>query len=201
MVPSTYVRKLRFNDVGCWFVIVSRYFVLLNNYVTLGLQKDVFLMKPDIRHFFVRSGDVWKVRHSYPTSWIVNLLCLLLCQNYVISAFLTMTYFLWRQDEVPLWYVALRVEITYGITYGNYVSFLFVIVTYCLFGYNYVIYLFGVVKFFDDVRNRFYFGIFKLRMEKMLQLGFAFVRHCNVCFNTSQLRCLFVRCNYVFWWR
>ena len=150
-----------------------------------------------------------------------------------------------------MWYVALRVEITYGITYGNYVSFLFVIVTYCLFGYNYVIYLFGVVTFlhdvritlyfstfelrtettwklrfvfirfcevfflrynyviylfdvvtfFDDVRNRFYFGTSELRMEKMLQLDFAFVGHCNVFFITSQLRCLFVRWNCIFWWR
>ena len=94
MVHSNYVRKLRFNDAGFWFVIVSRYFVLLNNYVTLSLQKNLFLMKPDIRHFFVRSGNVWKVRHIYPTSWFVNLLCLFLRQIYVISAFLTMTYFL-----------------------------------------------------------------------------------------------------------
>ena len=42
------------------------------------------------------------------------------------------------------------------------------------------------------------FGTFELRMEKMLQLRFAFVRHCNVFFITSQLRCLFVLCNYVF---
>ena len=92
MVLSSYVRKLRFNDVGFWFVIV-RYFVLLNNYVTLGLQKHVFLIKSDIRHFFVRSGDVWKVRHSYVASWFVNLLYLFLRQNYVINAFLIMTYF------------------------------------------------------------------------------------------------------------
>ena len=91
MVRSSYVRKLRFNDVGFWFVIV-RYFVLLNNYVTLGLQKHEFLKKPDIHHFFVRSGDVWKVRHNYLASWFVNLLYLFLRQKYVINAFLTMTY-------------------------------------------------------------------------------------------------------------
>ena len=90
MVRLSYVRKLRLNDVRFWFVIVSRYFVLLNNYVTLGLQKNVFLIK----HFLVRSCDVWKVRHNYPASWFVNLLYLFLRQNYVISAFLTMTYFL-----------------------------------------------------------------------------------------------------------
>ena len=84
--------------------------------------------------------------------------------------------------------------------HGNYVSFLFVIVTYFLLSYNYVIYLFDVVTFFDDVRNRFYFGTFELRMEITLQLRFVFVGHCNVVFITSQLRCLFVRCSYVFRW-
>ena len=34
-------------------------FVLLNNYVTLDLQKHVFVIKSDIRHFFVRSNYVW----------------------------------------------------------------------------------------------------------------------------------------------
>ena len=86
------IRKLRFNDVGFWFVIM-RYFVLLNYYVTLGLQKHVFLVKSDIRHFFVRSGDVWKVRHLYVASWFVNLLYLFLHQNYVINSFFIMTYF------------------------------------------------------------------------------------------------------------
>ena len=83
---------LPFNDVSFWFVLV-RYFVLLNNYVTLGLQKEVFLIKLDIRNIFVRSGDVWKVRHNYLTSWFENLPYLFLRQNYVINAFLTMTYF------------------------------------------------------------------------------------------------------------
>ena len=74
-----------------------RYFVLLNNYVTLGLQKHLFLINSDIRHFFVRSGDVWKVLHDYVLSWFVNLLYLFLRQNYVISAFLIMTYFSLRR--------------------------------------------------------------------------------------------------------
>ena len=47
---SSYLRKLRFNDVGFWFVIVI-YFVLLDNYVTLGLQKHIILIKSDIRQF------------------------------------------------------------------------------------------------------------------------------------------------------
>ena len=62
----------------------------------------------------------------------------------------------------------------------NYLSFLFVIVTYFLVCYKYVIYLLNVVTFFDDLRNRFYFGTFDLHMEITLQLCFVFVRHCNV---------------------
>ena len=92
MVRSSYVRKLRFNDVGFWFVIV-RYFVLLNNYVSLGLQKHVFLIKSDIRHFFIRSDYAWKLPHNYVASWFLNLLYLFLRQSYVINAFLAMTYF------------------------------------------------------------------------------------------------------------
>ena len=93
-----------------------------------------------------------------------------------------------------MWYVALRME----ITYGNYVSFLFVIVTYFLFRHIYVIYLFDVVTIFDDVRITLYFGTFELRMEITLQLRFVFARHCDVFFITSQSRYLFVRCSYVF---
>ena len=128
MVRSSYVRKLRFNDVGFWFVIV-RYFVLLNNYVTLGLQKHVFLIKSDIRHFFVRSGYVWKLRHNYVASWFVNLLYLFLRQNYVINTFLTMTYFSWRSDYVPLWYVSLRMDITFRFRSLLWRIFYFVTIT------------------------------------------------------------------------
>ena len=189
MVRSSYVRKLRFNDVGFWFVIV-RYFVLLNNYVTLGLQKHVFLIKSDIRHFFVRSGDVWKV-----------LRCVLVCQFTVSFPTSELCYkcfcFSWRWDYVPLWYVALRME----ITYGNYVSFLFVIVTYFLFRHNYAIYLFGVVTIFDEVRITLFSCKFELRIEMTWKLRFVFVRHCDVFFISLQLRYLFVWCSYVFWWR
>ena len=45
--------------------------------------------------------------------------------------------------------------------------------TYFLFRYNYVIYLFVVVvTFFDDIRNRYYFATFELRMKITLQLRF-----------------------------
>ena len=80
----------------------------------------------------------------------------------------------------------------------SYVSFLFVIVKY----FHYV----TITLFICLMQLRFWitleigsiFCTFELRMEKMLQLRFAFVRHCNVFFITSQLRCLFVRCNYIF---
>ena len=45
------------------------------------------------------------------------------------------------------------------------VSFLFVIVMYFLLCRNYVIYLFDVVTFVNDVRIKFYFGKFDLRIE------------------------------------
>ena len=83
----------------------------------------------------------------------------------------------------------------------NYVSFLFIIVACFLLCYNYVICLFDVVTFFDDVRNRYYFGTFQLGMEITLQLRFTFVHQCDVFFYFVKLRYLFVRCSYNFWWR
>ena len=141
MVRSSYVRKLRFNDVGFWFVIV-RYFVLLNNYVTLGLQKHVFLIKWDIRHFFVRCY-VWKLRHNYVGSWFVNLLYLFLHQNYVINAFLTMHIFHDIRITFFCGTFALRMKITLKLR--------FIFVRHCdvfLLRHNYVIYLFDVLTFF-----------------------------------------------------
>ena len=70
MGRSSYVRKLRFNDVGFWFLIV-RYFVLLSKYVTLGLQKHVFLIKSDMRHFF---------RTLLRMKIMSKLCCVLVCQ-------------------------------------------------------------------------------------------------------------------------
>ena len=109
MVRSSYVRKLSFNDVGFWFVIVR--YLLLNSYVTLGLQKQ-FVNKSGIHHYFVRSGYVWRLRHNYVASSFVNLLNLFLCQNCVINCFLTMTYFSRRFHEV-----ALCMEITLKICF------------------------------------------------------------------------------------
>ena len=44
--------------------------------MNLGLQKQLFLIKLGIRHFFVRSGYVWRLRQNYIASWFVNLLYL-----------------------------------------------------------------------------------------------------------------------------
>ena len=93
-----------------------------------------------------------------------------------------------------MWYVALRMEITYGITYGNYVSFLFLIVTYFLFRHNYVIYLFDVVTFFDDVRITLYFGTLELRTEITLRNGhFLVTLVCNQNL-TKKIRNYYVIC-------
>ena len=96
-----------------------------------------------------------------------------------------------------MWYVALRIEITHGITYGNYVSFLFVLVTNFLFCPNYFICLFDVVAFLDDVSITLYFGTFELRMGMAWKLHFVFICHCDVFLILSQLRYLFLPCSYV----
>ena len=123
---------------------------------------------------------------SFPTSELCYI-----CFSYNYIFFMTLG---WRSFVVRC--------ITCGSNVWNNVRKLrFVFVRHCdvfLLRYNYVFYFFDVVTFFDDVRN---FGTFELRMEKTLQLRFVFVRHCNVFFIMSQLRCLFVRCNYIFGWR
>ena len=78
---------------------------------------------------------------------------------------------------------------------------LFAIVTEFWLRYNYVIYLFNVLSFFENVRIMLYIGTFELRIEITLQLHFVFARHFDVFLIMSQLRYLFVRCCYVFWWR
>ena len=121
------------------------------------------------------------------------------CDVYFITSqlrylFVRCTYvFLRRQNYVIFWYVRImcRNEVT--------IVFQFCSLLWRIF--YYVIYLFNAVTFFYDFSNRFYFGTFELCMEIMLQLRFVFVRHCNVFFITSQLRYLFVRCSYAFWWR
>ena len=98
-----------------------------------------------------------------------QLRCVLVCQFTVSFPTSELCYKCFSYNDIffmtlglrSLWYVALRME----IMYGNYVSFLFVIVTYFLFRHNYAIYLFDVVTIFDDVRITLYFGTFELPME------------------------------------
>ena len=63
---------------------------------------------------------------------------------------------------------------------GTFVLRMEIIVTYFSLRHNYIISLFDVVTFFDDVRDTLYFGTSELRMKTMLQLCFAFARHCEV---------------------
>ena len=70
-----------------------RYFVLLNTYVTLGLQKHLFLIKLDITYLFILSNYVWKLRYNNVAFWFLNLPYLFLRQNNVINAFPTFLCF------------------------------------------------------------------------------------------------------------
>ena len=120
----------------------------------------------------------------------------LLRQNYISYMFNVLTFF--ADVRITLYFgtCELRMEMTWQLRFS--------FSRHCdvfLLRYNYVIYFFDVVTFLDDVRNRFCFGTFKLHMEITLQLRSIFVRHCNIFFIMSQLRYLFVRCSYGFWWR
>ena len=146
MVCPSYVRKLRFNDVGFWFFIM-RYFVLLSNYVTLGLQKHVFLIKSFFR-------TLWRRVES--TS---QLSCVLFCQFAVSFPTLELSYKSFSYNKIFFMTLGLRSVVVSWITYGSIV-------------WN---------------------NVWKLR--------FVFLRDCDAFFISSQLRYLFVWCNYVFWWR
>ena len=99
MVRSSYVRKLRF--IGVCFCS-SLYFVLLNNYVTL--------IKSDIRYFFVRSGDIWKVR---------QLRCVLVFQFTVSFPTLKLYYKCFSYNDIFFMTLRLRSFVLCCITYGN----------------------------------------------------------------------------------
>ena len=174
------------------------------------LHCEIFCITEKLRHFrFTETLISSKVRYTWffrtfwrriestsrlPYALVSQFTVSFPTSEFVINAFLTMAYFSWHYDYVPLWYVALRMEITYGI----YVSFLFVTVMYFLFLCNYVIYLFNVLTIFDDVRMLLYFGSFELRMEMTWKLLFVFLCRCDVFFISLQLRYLFVSRSYVF---
>ena len=96
-----------------------------------------------LRFGFVRHCDVFLLRQNY----VINCSkCLRFFKTLELSYILVRSNYLWKWRD-------------------NDVSLLIVIVTYFLLRYNCVIYLFDVVTFFDDIRNRFYFGRFELRTE------------------------------------
>ena len=108
-------------------------------------------IKLKLRFFFVRHCDVLFITSQlhYLFVWC----------NYVFKT-LELRYIWVRTIYLWKWH-------------GNYVSFLFVIVTYFLLSYNYVIYLFDVVTFFDDVRN-FLFWYFRITYGNNIIIKFRF---------------------------
>ena len=125
-------------------------------------------------------SSLWRIFYCVTITLFICLMCLPFLKTLELRYIFVRSNYVWKWHE-------------------NYISFLLVIVIFCYV--TIVIYLFDVVALFNDVRNRFYFGTFKLRMDIKLQLRFVFAPHCNIFFITSQLRYLFVRCSYVFWWR
>ena len=128
-----------------------------------------------------------------------KLRCVLVCQFTVSFPPSELCYKCFSYNDIFFMMLGLRSFvvccITYGITYGNYVSFLLVIVTYFFISSQYVIYLFDVVTFFDNVTITLHCGSFELHMAVTWKLRFIFVRHCDIFFSTLQLRYLFVQCS------
>ena len=155
MVPLSYVRKLRFNEVRFWFTI-TRYFVLLNNCMTLGLQKQFlkkFLIKLDIRHFFVRSGYVWRLRQNYIASWFVNLQYLFCVR--IMLYMLLLQWHIFHDARITFFCgtLALRMEITLKLRS--------VFVPYCD-----VFFVMSQLRFlFVGCRITLHFSTFELRTE------------------------------------
>ena len=163
MLRSNYVQNLRSICVGFWFVIV-RYFVLLYNYVNLGLKKYKLLIKSDIRLFFCTFQLrveitlqfycvlVYQFTKSLSTSELHYE-----CFSYNDINFMTLGSRFCMVRLHNVWNVTfeLRMEITLQLR--------FVFVRHCgvtfitsrlqfLLRHIYVIYLFDAVTFFDDVR-------------------------------------------------
>ena len=155
MVPLSYVRKLRFNEVRFWFTI-TRYFVLLNNCMTLSLQKQFlkkFLIKLDIRHFFVRSGYVWRLRQNYIASWFVNLQYLFCVR--IMLYMLLLQWHIFHDVRITFFCgtLALRMEITLKLRS--------VFVPYCD-----VFFVMSQLRFsFVGCRITLHFSTFELRTE------------------------------------
>ena len=153
-------------------------FVLLNNYVTLGLQKHMFLITSDIRQFFLRSGDVWKVRHNYVASCFVLELC--------YKCF----YFSWRYFSFVV------CCITYGNNpWNNIWKLRFVFVCHCdLFSIlSQLLYLFVWCSYVSWWRWHYViFWYIRITYGNNVKLRFVFISHCDAFLSLSQLRYLFV---------
>ena len=108
MVRSSYVRKLRF--IGVCFCS-SLYFVLLNNYVTLVLQKHVFFNKVRYTLFF---RTFWW--HMESTS---QLRCVLVFQFTVSFPTLKLYYKCFSYNDIFFMTLRLRSFVLCCITYGN----------------------------------------------------------------------------------
>ena len=71
---------------------------LLYHLITANCKNKVPLITLEIRYILVRSNYIWKMRYNYSTFRFFILIYLLFRQIYVINAFVTITYFLRRQD-------------------------------------------------------------------------------------------------------
>ena len=163
MLRSSYVQNLRSICVGFWFVIV-RFFVLLYNYVNLGLKKYKLLIKSDIRLFFctfqlrmeITLQFYWVLVYQFTKSLSTSELHYE-CFSYNDINFMTLGSRFCMVRLHNVWNVTfeLRMEITLQLR--------FVFVRHCgvtfitsrlqfLLRHIYVIYLFDAVTFFDDVR-------------------------------------------------
>ena len=120
MVHSSYVRKLLFNDVGFWFVIV-RFFILPNNYLSLGFKKTHISNKVRYTWFF---RTFWRSMES--TS---QLPYVLICQFTVYFPTSELCYKCFSCNDIFFMTLGLRSFAVRCITYGNNVwklSFVFI---------------------------------------------------------------------------
>ena len=181
--------------------VIMRLFLglsLWDTFIMWKLHFSRFLKKAFLIILEIRYLHVQLLCMLGPNFWITLLwyVCITHWNDRVIYLFNVITFF----DDVR---ITLYFDM-FGLRMGITLKLRFVFALHCdilSLRHNYVIYLFNVVTFSNNVRITSYFGTLELGMEITLQLRFVFACHCDVYFITSQLRYLFVRCGYVFWWR